>query len=361
MNSINVHCPISATTGYGITSFNITKALSQAGYDIRLFPIGNADVDSETDQKLIINLINNGTLNWKKDSPCLKIWHQFDLAHRIGNGKYGALIFFETTKLKPVEINMINNLDVVFVASKWGRDILLQNNITIPIVVSPLAADTNVFFPVVDPNKDKDKYIFINIGKWELRKGHDFLVQAFNAAFNDNDNVELWMLNHNIFLSKQENEIWQNLYSNSKLGSKIKILPRAQTHKDLAAIINLADCGIFPARAEGWNNEILEVMAANKPIITTNYSAHTEYCTSDNSYLIDITKLVAAKDDKFFDGYGEWADLGTDQLEQTVSLMKKVYSENIRKNPDGLNTAKKYTWANTAQIIAQELFNANTI
>lgn len=361
MNTINLHCPISTKTGYGTTSLNIMKALINNQYDIRLFPIGACDVDSNEDRNLVAGCINNGIFNWKKDHPCLKIWHQFDLCNRIGSGKYGALIFFEADKLKPQEINMINNLDVVFVASKWAKTILLQNNINIPIVVSPLAVDTDIFSPIVDPNKSQDKYVFINIGKWEVRKGHDFLVEAFNKAFSSEDNVELWMINHNIFLSKEDNKIWENLYTSSPLGSKIKILPRATTHKDLAAIINLADCGIFPARAEGWNNEILEVMGMDKPIITTNYSAHTEYCTVDNSFLIDIDKLVSAKDDKFFDGYGNWADLGDHQLEQTIELMKKVYSQNIRKNTEGLKTAKNYTWSKTAQILAKELLNADTI
>lgn len=361
MNSINLHCPISSKTGYGVTSYNILRGLLKLKYDVKLFPIGSSDVDSEQERIDLVNLINSSILTWKKDSPCLKIWHQFDLCHRIGNGKYGALIFFETTKLKQQEIHMINNLDVVFVASDWGKKILEENNITIPIVVSPLAVNTEVFSPVLDPNKNNDKYIFINIGKWELRKGHDFLIEAFNNAFTENDNVELWMINYNIFLSKQENQIWQDLYTKSKLGSKIKILPRASTHKELASIVNLADCGIFPARAEGWNNEILEVMATDKPIITTNYSAHTQYCTKDNSFLIDIDNLVSAKDDKFFDGYGDWADLGPNQMEQTTALMKKVYSENIRNNPNGVKTANKFTWLKTAQILAQELFNANTI
>ena len=251
---------------------------------------------------------------------------------------------------------MINNLDAVFVASNWGKQVLLENNITTKIVVSPLAANTSVFNKALYDQKNDDKYIFINIGKWEIRKGHDFLVEAFNAAFTENDNVELWMLNHNFFLSNAENKIWCDLYTQSKLGNKIKIFPRQNTHQDLAKIISLADCGIFPARAEGWNNEILEVMAMDKPVITTNYSAHTEYCTKENSYLIDIDSLCSAKDNKFFNGFGQWAHLGQKQLDQTVDYMRLVYSNNIRNNQNGLETAQSYSWNNTAKIIGDELY-----
>jgi glycosyltransferase involved in cell wall biosynthesis len=354
--TINLHCPITSSTGYGISSYNIFRGLQQNGYNIHLFPIGNADVDSENDRQEIVRMLHETSMNWNKNNPCLKIWHQYDLSHRIGSGKYGSLIFFELNKLNKQEINMINNLDVVFVASKWGKTVLENNNITIPIVVSPLAVNSEIFKSTLSTNKDPNKYVFINIGKWEIRKGHDILVEAFNAAFNETDNVELWMLNHNFFLSSAEIKIWENLYTQSKLGSKIKILPRQKTHQDLAQIINLSDCGIFPARAEGWNNEILEVMAMNKPIITTNYSAHTEYCTAENSYLIDIDQLCAAKDDKFFTGNGEWEFLGRKQIEQMVEYMRLVYSKDIRNNPKGLETSKSYTWQNTAKIIGDSLY-----
>lgn len=357
--TINLHCPISTQTGYGVTSSHIFRGLLKNNYNIHLFPIGNVDVENEEQKNQVVEILKDTPANWKKDNPCLKIWHQFDLSHRIGSGKYGALIFFEVNKLKPQEINMINNLDIVFVASNWGKEILLQNNITCNIVVSPLAVNLSVFQKFITPFKDNDKYIFINIGKWEVRKGHDFLIEAFNKAFNQTDNVELWMLNHNIFLSDAENKIWQNLYLNSKLGEKIKIWPRQKTHEDLAKIINLADCGIFPARAEGWNNEILEVMAMDKPIIATNYSAHTEYCTSDNSYLVSIDNLCSARDDKFFDGFGEWAHLGQNQMDQTVEYMRMVYDKNIRNNSQGVNSAKQYNWENTAKIIGDALY-ANT-
>jgi len=359
MNTINVHCPITTKTGYGISSTYITKALLQNGCKVHLFPIGNAEVESGEDEKIVVGLFEDTILNWNQKNPCLKIWHQWDLANRIGNGKYGALVFFELNKLRQPEVVQMNNTDVTFVASEWAKKVLEDNGVKAKIVVSPLAVDTSIFKPVLrNPNPN---FTFINIGKWELRKGHDILVEAFNAAFTDKDNVELWMMNHNIFLTDQENKIWQNLYKNSKLGNKIKIVDRVATHTQLADVIALADCGVFPARAEGWNNEILEVMAMNKPIITTNYSAHTEYCTKDNSYLVEIDKLSVANDGKWFNGFGEWADLGKNQFEQLVNHMREVYSKGIRSNLNGLETAKKYTWNNTANIIYSELCDANPI
>lgn len=356
MQKINMMCPI-GLTGYGITSFNIYKSLRK-NLDITLFPIGSPQVDSDEYKSLLLEDISKQN-NFNNNKPCFKIWHQFDLASRIGNSKFSALTFFEIDKLKPIEVRMINNTDTIFVSSKWAKNILIENGITTNIVVCPLGIDPNIFNKSLTEEmmqkRTNDNYIFCNIGKWEIRKGHDLLVELFNKAFKEEDNVELWMINYNPFLSQDDNMVWVNLYKNSKLGSKIKILPRVSTHIDLAKLIALTDCGIFPARAEGWNNEIPEFFGLNKPVITTNYSAHTEYCDINNSYLIDIDKLCPAIDDKFFDGYGNWANFGKKQIDQTIEHMRYVYTNKVKDNPNGLEMAKKLVWDNTAKIILENL------
>lgn len=360
MHKINYIAPINNTTGYGITSTNILKAfLQNPKNDISLFPLGKIAVDVVSDKQMLEQLLLKTQKGFDNHAPCLKVWHPHDLCLSVGKGKYGALVFFELDTLKEIEKTNINNLDVVFVASQWAKKILENNDIKTKIVVAPLAVDTTVFKDHEHPKQlTNDTYKFVNIGKWEIRKGHDFLLEAFNNAFTPEDKVELFMINQNPFLSAQENQIWAEMYKNSKLGSKITPIARIPTHLDLARFIRDIDCGFFPARAEGWNNEILEVMALNKPIITTNYSAHTEYCTSDNSYLIDIDELTIADDGKFFNGEGKWAKLGDKQMEQAVSHLQKVYNDNIRTNPNGLKTAQKYTWSNTASILIQEMSNA---
>lgn len=356
MTTLNMMAPI-GFTGYGITSHNIYKSLRKNGLDICLFPMGQPNVDSEKDKTDILEDVGK-QLKFSNDNYCLKIWHPFDLATRIGRSKLFALTFFETDRLKPNEAVMINNLDAVFVASDWAKTILLENGISTSIKVCPLGIDPAIFNTSIQETvkKDDSKYIFLNIGKWEIRKGHDVLIEAFNDAFQESDNVELWMVNHNPFLNQQENSAWVSLYKNSKLGSKIRIIPRIQAHSDVAKLICLADCGVFPARAEGWNNEAPEFLALNKPIIITNYSAHTQYANKDNSYMIDIDTLTPAIDNKFFDGYGKWADLGENQHEQLVDHMRYVYTNNIRSNPKGLETASQLTWDNTANIIYSNMY-----
>jgi len=164
----------------------------------------------------------------------------------------------------------------------------------------------------------------------------------------------------NPFLNEQENNYWFSLVDNCRLKDKIKVFGRLQTQYQVAQFIDNCDCGVFVSRAEGWNNEIIESMAMNKPVIVTNYSAHTEYCNKDNSYLVDIDSLEPANDGKWFDGSGNWAKIGQNQFDQIVSHMKFVYSNHIDSNSNGVLTAKKYSWDHTASIIQSSFLKNNS-
>ena len=92
-------------------------------------------------------------------------------------------------------------------------------------------------------------------------------------------------------------------------------------------------------------------MAMNKPVIATNYSAHTEYCNSNNSYLVDIDSTEKAIDNKWFHGTGNWAKIDDIQKDQIIDYMKYVYTNNISTNQHGLETAQKFTWENSAKAL----------
>ena len=195
--------------------------------------------------------------------------------------------------------------------------------------------------------QNKDKYVFLNIGKWEIRKGHDILLDLFNKAFSNNENVELWILaseSTNGYSNEKELNQWKSMYKSDR----VKLFSGVKTHYDIANLIAQCDCGIYPSRAEGWNLELLETMAMNKPAITTNYSAHTEFCTNDNCYLVDIDETEKAFDGKAFKGQGNWAKIGQKQIDDIISHMRYVYKNNINTNLNGLKTPELFSWDNSA-------------
>lgn len=354
---MNIMSPIDANTGYGITGYNIWKNLKHIYSKCLLFPIGGITAENNWD----LNNIKSGLSreNFNANSPCFKLWHGNDFYTKVySTGKYGGLSFFEIDNLTEIERSSYNLLDIIFLPSLWAKNILENNGITKPIVICPMGVDTSVFDAVIpEDKKEKNTYIFVNIGKFEIRKGHDILVDLFNSAFTENDDVELWMINHNPFLNNDQTNQWINLYKSSKLASKIRFFPRIPDQKTLSNIMSYTDCGVFPSRGEGWNNEAIEMMAMNKPIIITNYSAHTEYCNKDNSYLVNIDNTEPANDGIWFNGDGNWASIEQTQIDQFIEHMRYVYTNNIRDNINGLKTAMNLSWYNTSSIIYSNMIN----
>jgi len=356
---INVISPINQL-GYGIAGLNISKELHKLT-GVSLWPIGQPSVTNQLDADTVSEMIQNSKMPDFK-APCIRIWHQNDMSQFAGKGLRVGFPIFELDAFNDVEKHHLSVLDKIFVCSTWAKNVILKE-ISIKeedVHVIPLGVDTEVFKP--SSPSDNDMAVFLNCGKWEVRKGHDILVKAFNLAFSEDDNVELWMMCENPFYNELEHMEWVNLYNRSDLGSKVRFIRRVESQEEVYNIMSQADCGVFPSRAEGWNLELLEMMACGKQVIATDYSAHTDFCDENNSILIEGKHLESAYDGKWFHGQcGEWLAISENQIQHVADAMRTVFDlkaeGKLDTNNNGIETANKYSWENSAHLITEALSN----
>lgn len=350
MNKLNIFGSLSRT-GYGISTLNIAKALHKQGVDISVLAMGNANVNDAEEKALVEEWLAKGQM-LDTSAPCLKIWHQNALHTTICNSKYYAMPIFELTRFNDQEKHHLKCPDQLIVNSKWAAEVV-EDQTGLKAEIVPLGVDTSIFSSASTPRSPDCN--FLNVGKWEVRKGHDILPEIFNKAFTPKDNVKLNLMPYNPFLNQEEQHKWVLKYKNTPMGDKIFILDPVNTHLELAQIMQHCDCGVFPSRGEGWNLELLEMLACGKPVITTYYSAHTEFCTEDNALLTHPTSLEDAHDGKWFHGQGQWAHLLDENVDEMVEHMRHIYKEwngglDIL-NKAGIKTAEKFTWENSAKIL----------
>lgn len=368
MKRFNLTTPIN-TLSYGLVGLNILKQLCNLNYKVALWPLGGIEADPD-DHELIKDCLKNAQL-YDRNAPSLRIWHQFDLAQYVGRESV-AFPIFELNKFTNNEHCHLTQLDKLIVCSDWAKNVCLANAITRfepevnhkseteklikkgpEIFIVPLGVDRSIFHENYAKIWDSTKTIFMNVGKWELRKGHDVLIECFNEAFSESDNVELHMHCYNPFIGEKGNQEWTDLYMNSNMGQagKIKISPqRFENQRDLARIMSKVDCGVFPARAEGWNLDALEMLSMGKQLIITNYSGHTQFCNSKNSHLIEHEeKMEDAIDGVFFNGQGEWLEFTDDMKASLVEKMQKVHKNKKELNIEGIGTAKQFSWQHSVQ------------
>ncbi len=359
---LNLICPINKL-GYGTASRHILRELHAQGNKVALFPIARPTMNDVDFQDIVA--VEAGMTNarlYNSEAPSLRIWHQNDLAMKIGRGPSFAYPFFELETFDETEKHHLSSQDALIVSSQWAKQVVQDNGIKTPTFVAPLGVDTEIFNPSIVKQRVAGPTVFFNCGKWEIRKGHDILIAAFNLAFKPEDNIELRMMPTNPFLRPEQVGRWEDIYLGSELGAagKVKLLPRVDKHEEVAIMMGEADCGVFPARAEGWNLELLEMMAVGKYVATTNYSAHTEFCNGSNSMLLNVDELEPALDGVWFFGQGKWAALNEEHIVFLAEWMKSIHakvqvSNNYLVNEEGAKTAQKLTWTNTAKLITQHL------
>jgi glycosyltransferase involved in cell wall biosynthesis len=327
-------------------------------HEVALFNLNEIkDDDIEDNDKI---LIHQALLNREKSdpyAPTLIIWHHFDLIkHKLFKGKHFAFPIFEVNSLTLNEVNHLESMDGIFVTSKWYKDIV-NKYCKVPCEVVNLGCS---FERDLHPDKIvrnlKDTN-FLVAGKWEIRKGQMEIIDCFNKVFYKTSAVKLNLLCHNGFIGAKENKKWEDYAKNSKLGNKINVLPRLKSHKDVRDLMLKNHFGVFTSKAEGWNMELHEMMTLDKPCITTNYSAHTEYCTPKNSYLVEIDSEEPAYDGIFFHGNGSWASLGKSQLDSICDYMKYLHQKRLDDHLFyGINdSVGGLTWKHSASKISQYL------
>lgn len=347
---VNLIGPVNSLS-YGIVTLNIAESLSEQ-VDVSLFPINEFNIDCPPAKVQIVTKCINNTKNYNSKAPSIRIWHQHNLASHVGSPRIGFPIF-ELDRFSDMERHHIENVDALFVCSHWAKDVVLNTTSQKNVYVVPLGVDRRIFTPSKITNGPTS---FLISGKWEIRKAHDKIAKAL-YKFKDR-NIKVILACDNVFSSPDENNAWVNMFS--FLGNKCAVAQRCALQEDYARLYDSIDCLISPSRAEGWNLPVLEAMACGKHVITTNFSAHTEFCNINNARLIEIDSVEPAYDGRFFNGTsGNWAKFENRQIEQLCNHIDNIIvekeSNSLNINQNGIKTAEIFSWNNTSNKIMEAI------
>jgi glycosyltransferase involved in cell wall biosynthesis len=349
--NLNLIGPINKMS-YGIVTRNLVKALVDK-YHISLFPVNQTISDSDFEESELNNLraVLDNSKFFDVKAPCVRIWHQFDMAQFVGKGKHIGWPIFELDVFKDQERHHLSSVDEIFVCSQWAKNIC-EDNFTQPVHVVPLGVDSTIFNhkPI-----EHDVFTMHSIGKIEIRKSHELIPLILDKAFRKDDKFLLKMMWRNAFtdnvLGEDKIKEWEEYYR-TYLGNRVEFSPHVQYNKQVAEFINGSDLGLYLSKAEGWDLSCLETIACGVNIVATNYSGHTEYLTDKNAQLIDVQDVCLADDGLFFDGFGYWANVES-YVEEIAEKIRDTYDRwkggNLQTNYEGIKTAELFSWNNTVK------------
>lgn len=278
---------------------------------------------------------------------------------RFTGGKKIGFTFFFSDELENSWVNQLKQLDIICVPSKWQAEILKKYDIKKIAVIQP-GVNLSIFKPRKQQSFEftaKNKFKFFSIGKWDSRKNQQLTVESFCEEFSPEENVELYCMWHNPFMTGSFlPELLRFVTNKHKIYTKdqpehstIFIVNPVQSFHQLARIYNDMNCGIFPYKAEASGLRLLECMTTGMPCIATNYSMTTEFINEKNCYLLKNLETRPVKDDKSYAGLkGNWRIPEKKELRR---IMREIFTNYKAAQIKGQTAAvemKRFFWWNAA-------------
>lgn len=213
---------------------------------------------------------------------------------------------FESTKIPGNWKMYCDFADKVLVPSKWCQQVFAEAGVETEVV--PLGYNSEVFTPVERPQREV--FTFLHYDAFNVRKGFLEVFKAFNMAFKPTDPVRL------VFKTTRETlpfPIPKGEYPN------IDIIQGDVTEKELADMLETADCFVFPSRGEGFGIPPLEAMATGLPVIVPNAHGISEYFNPECMVEVKVKGECPAMYHSF-----KGQDVGTMVMTDTKDLAKQM-------------------------------------
>jgi len=346
---INVFGNFSGDLGYNIHTREFFYALS-AKEKATAVPF---DRISREQYPLIAEAIGKEDV---KNGPSICIGYGDQMARFAGKVRCGWTVW-ETTKLPEWWMNAVNQLDQLWVPSKWGAEVAKNSGVDVPIKVVPEGV-SELFTPAAPkyPALDSETFKFLFIGKWEKRKNPELVIKAFLQEFGEDDNAELLMQAYNPFACTPEmwpaarmEFMWR---SGIPFDARVRFVEPLSKHSQMPSLYTSCDAFVMPTSGEGWGLPIIEAMACGLPVIATNYSGQTEFMDEKLCFPVDVDHMEVAEEAPFISARegSEWA---VPSLESLRKQMRAVYDNQEHAKAVGKRASKhvleKFSWKESAK------------
>ena len=326
-NTFVISCPLDTYSGYGARARDLVKAIVELDkYDVKILsqrwgscPFGFLD-DHEEYTHLKEHIV--GRVHEKPD-----IWMQITVPNEfqpVGKYNIGVTAAIETTACAAPWIDGCNRMDLILTSANHGKQVLgntIYNKVddrtqqaigTIqvqkPIEVLFEGINIEKYCPSPKGSKPfplseiKEDFCYLFVGHWmqgefgEDRKNVGLLIKSFYETFKNKKKVPALILKTSqtgtSYMDRREvmskiNALRKTVKANTLppvylLHGELsdEEMNQLYNHPKIKAMVSLT-------KGEGFGRPLLEFSLTNKPIITTNWSGHTDFLSEEFTVLIN--------------------------------------------------------------------------
>lgn len=151
------------------------------------------------------------------------------------------------------------------------------------------------------------------------RKNPLGLIDAYRRAFADDDGALLVLKVVNGDKRVPDLEALRLAVADR---ADITVIDEYYDAKQLAALMNAADCYVSLHRSEGFGLTMAESMALGKPVIATAYSGNMDFMSPETAYLVGWSKGTVPPDCAPYPAGATWAE---PNLDEAARLLRRVF------------------------------------
>ena len=165
------------------------------------------DNDDSSSGKPFLDWVNRNIeeafLNYSIDDPCIKLWHLnggLESLSKIRN----LITFYELDQPTKTEIKIAQSVDNLLVSNSYCKEVF--ESCSAKATVIPLAFDSYNFKKIEKKYFDDDRITFNLCGKFEHRKHHKKIINAWAKKYGNNKKYSLQCAVYNPFLNEELNK-----------------------------------------------------------------------------------------------------------------------------------------------------------
>ena len=244
----------------------------------------------------------------------------------------------------------INDGHDVIAMSDFNRHVfkqLLPTTVAVHKILYPFHFE-NGQLPTINDIRNKygigasDFMVFFNfdLGSSYYRKNPEAVVKAFAQALGSEPDARLVFKVQGASQHADKLDAIRSLAAELSITDRFTVISSYLPQRDLYGLTNACDVYISLHRGEGFGLGIAEAMSLGKPVIITNYSGPTEFCTSGNSILIPyaLTPVRPEQVDNLcYRFVKEWAE---PDVNAAASALLRLYNDSALRVQLGNNGQK---------------------
>ena len=345
---------------FGQVSVALLREIYKRGLEPSIFPISKVQIETQAElgedfKSWLDSCISKSRHSHSRSNPIFKLWHLQGSLESFSE-KQVLLTFYELDQPTKIEKNIAKNNSTCF-TSQYSCDIF--SDVGVETSYIPLGFDSHNFSRVDRKYYDDDRIVFNLVGKFEKRKNHQKVVEAWLKKYGNDPKYFLNCALYNPFFTEDQNKaIWNALLKGEDYWNA-HFFQYFQTNEQYNDFLNSGHIIMSMSGGEGWGLPEFQSVAIGKHSVTLNATGYKGWANSENSALVYPASKEEAYDNKFFikgasynQGQVFWFD-EEDFIEGCEEAVSRYKQNPV--NEAGLKLQEDFTYSKTLDKIIEQL------